>query len=108
MNKRTSVCPRRESQSLRYFDLVYQYSTLLRILEIFILCTSICCLSLANFSFFFFFFSFLPHRFNCSNKSHRLKSIDWTFSPSSVADATTSDVVAPSSWTIFGCQNGRF
>ncbi|XP_055831922.1 protein ENHANCED DISEASE RESISTANCE 2-like isoform X2 [Solanum dulcamara] len=61
MNKRTSVCPRRESQSLR---------------------------------------------FNCSNKSHRLKSIDWTFSPSSVADATTSDVVAPSSWTIFGCQNG--
>ncbi|KAH0664398.1 protein ENHANCED DISEASE RESISTANCE 2-like [Solanum tuberosum] len=45
-------------------------------------------------------------RLNCSNKSHHLNSIDWTFCSSSVADATTSDVVAPSSWTIFGCQNG--
>ncbi|KAL3336000.1 hypothetical protein AABB24_031967, partial [Solanum stoloniferum] len=33
-------------------------------------------------------------------------SIGWTFCSSSVADATTSDVVAPASWTIFGCQNG--
>lgn len=61
MNKRTSVCPKRESESLR---------------------------------------------FNCSNKSHHLNSIDWTFCSSSAADATTSDVIAPSSWTIFGCQNG--
>ncbi|KAK4370567.1 hypothetical protein RND71_010042 [Anisodus tanguticus] len=69
MNKRTAVdCPRRDSQSLRYFDLVYQL--------------------------------------NCSNKSHHLNSIDWTFCSPSVADATTSDVVAPLSWTIFGCQNG--
>ncbi|CAN4100879.1 unnamed protein product [Withania somnifera] len=45
-------------------------------------------------------------RLNCSNKSHHLNSIDWTFCSSSVADATTSDVVAPASWTIFGCQNG--
>ncbi|KAF3616891.1 protein ENHANCED DISEASE RESISTANCE 2-like isoform X1 [Capsicum chacoense] len=45
-------------------------------------------------------------RLNCSNKSHHLNSIDWTFCSSSVADGTTSDVVAPASWTIFGCQNG--
>ncbi|XP_060174295.1 protein ENHANCED DISEASE RESISTANCE 2-like isoform X1 [Lycium barbarum] len=45
-------------------------------------------------------------RLNCSNRYHHLNSIDWTFCSSSVADATTSDVVAPSSWTIFGCQNG--
>ncbi|KAM3374200.1 protein ENHANCED DISEASE RESISTANCE 2-like isoform X2 [Capsicum galapagoense] len=45
-------------------------------------------------------------RLNCSNKSNHPNSIDWTFCSSSVADATTSDVVAPASWTIFGCQNG--
>ncbi|MCD7470050.1 hypothetical protein HAX54_009613 [Datura stramonium] len=45
-------------------------------------------------------------RLNCSNKSHPLNSIDWTFCSSSVRDAMTSDVVAPSSWTIFGCHNG--
>ncbi|KAK6926784.1 Pleckstrin homology domain, partial [Dillenia turbinata] len=31
-----------------------------------------------------------------------MSSIDWTMR----LDPTTSDVVAPSSWTIFGCQNG--
>ncbi|KAI3461423.1 hypothetical protein Pfo_018086 [Paulownia fortunei] len=41
---------------------------------------------------------------NCSNKhSH---SIDWTVYSSSVSDAMTSDVIAPSPWKIFGCQNG--
>ncbi|KAM3232016.1 protein ENHANCED DISEASE RESISTANCE 2-like isoform X2 [Capsicum annuum] len=45
-------------------------------------------------------------RLNCSNKSNHPNSIDWTFCSSSVADATTSDVVAPASRTIFGCQNG--
>ncbi|XP_019232033.1 PREDICTED: protein ENHANCED DISEASE RESISTANCE 2-like [Nicotiana attenuata] len=45
-------------------------------------------------------------RLNCSNKSYRLNSIDWTVCSSSVTDAMTSDVVAPSPWTIFGCQNG--
>ncbi|KAK4441186.1 protein ENHANCED DISEASE RESISTANCE 2 [Sesamum alatum] len=43
-------------------------------------------------------------RLNCSSKhSH---SIDWTAYSSSVSDAMTSDVVAPSPWKIFGCQNG--
>ncbi|XP_031113088.1 protein ENHANCED DISEASE RESISTANCE 2-like isoform X1 [Ipomoea triloba] len=45
-------------------------------------------------------------RLNCSNRSHRrANSIDWTAFSSSAAD-TRSDVVASSSWTIFGCQNG--
>ncbi|XP_051120733.1 protein ENHANCED DISEASE RESISTANCE 2-like [Andrographis paniculata] len=43
-------------------------------------------------------------RLNCSNKHSR--SIDWTLYSSSVTDAMTSDVVAPSPWKIFGCQNG--
>ncbi|XP_009770311.1 protein ENHANCED DISEASE RESISTANCE 2 isoform X1 [Nicotiana sylvestris] len=43
---------------------------------------------------------------NSSSKSHCLNSINWTLCSSSVADAMTSDVVAPSSWTIFGGQNG--
>ncbi|XP_011089926.1 protein ENHANCED DISEASE RESISTANCE 2 [Sesamum indicum] len=43
-------------------------------------------------------------RLNCSSKhSH---SIDWTAYSSSVSDAMTSDVVAPSPWKIFGCRNG--
>ncbi|CAI9770817.1 unnamed protein product [Fraxinus pennsylvanica] len=40
---------------------------------------------------------------SCNKNSH---SIDWTLCSSSVTDAMTSDVVAPSSWKIFGCQNG--
>ncbi|KAL0460709.1 UNVERIFIED_CONTAM: Protein-tyrosine sulfotransferase [Sesamum latifolium] len=43
-------------------------------------------------------------RLNCSSKhSH---SVDWTAYSSSVSDAMTSDVVAPSPWKIFGCRNG--
>ncbi|KAG8371315.1 hypothetical protein BUALT_Bualt13G0074900 [Buddleja alternifolia] len=43
-------------------------------------------------------------RLNYSNKhSH---SIDWTVYSSSVNDVMTSDVIAPSPWKIFGCQNG--
>lgn len=43
-------------------------------------------------------------RLNYSSKhSH---SIDWTVNSFSVNDAMTSDVVAPSPWKIFGCQNG--
>ncbi|XP_019175547.1 PREDICTED: protein ENHANCED DISEASE RESISTANCE 2-like isoform X5 [Ipomoea nil] len=45
-------------------------------------------------------------RLNCSSKSLRANSVNWTFISSSVTDAVGSDVVAPSSWTIFGCQNG--
>ncbi|XP_038706154.1 protein ENHANCED DISEASE RESISTANCE 2-like [Tripterygium wilfordii] len=33
-------------------------------------------------------------------------SIDWTLCSSTRIDPLTSDVVAPSRWTIFGCQNG--
>ncbi|KAL8516007.1 hypothetical protein ACS0TY_014616 [Phlomoides rotata] len=33
-------------------------------------------------------------------------STDWTVYSSSVSDAMTSDVVAPSPWKIFGCHNG--
>ncbi|GER27376.1 pleckstrin homology (PH) and lipid-binding STARTdomain-containing protein [Striga asiatica] len=43
-------------------------------------------------------------RLNCSHKhSH---SVDWTAYSSSVTDAMTSDVIAPSPWKIFGCHNG--
>ncbi|KAG8380504.1 hypothetical protein BUALT_Bualt06G0022500 [Buddleja alternifolia] len=34
------------------------------------------------------------------------RSIDWTSSSSGHVDAMTSDVIAPSPWKIFGCQNG--
>ncbi|GFP82487.1 protein enhanced disease resistance 2-like [Phtheirospermum japonicum] len=43
-------------------------------------------------------------RLNCSSKLSY--SIDWTAYSSSVNDAMTSDVIAPSPWKIFGCQNG--
>ncbi|KAI4322275.1 hypothetical protein L6164_021986 [Bauhinia variegata] len=33
-------------------------------------------------------------------------SIDWTLCSSTHSDPITSDVVAPSPWTIFGCHNG--
>nr|GMD28422.1 protein ENHANCED DISEASE RESISTANCE 2-like isoform X1 [Ipomoea batatas] len=45
-------------------------------------------------------------RLNCPSKSLRANSVNWTFISSSVTDAVGSDVVAPSSWTISGCQNG--
>ncbi|KAJ8751476.1 hypothetical protein K2173_016693 [Erythroxylum novogranatense] len=37
--------------------------------------------------------------------SSRIKSIDWTLCSSTQTDPVT-DVIAPSSWTIFGCHNG--
>ncbi|TYJ33538.1 hypothetical protein E1A91_A05G109900v1 [Gossypium mustelinum] len=40
-----------------------------------------------------------------SNTNHN-NSIDWTLCSSTKMDRVTSDVVAPSPWTIFGCQNG--
>ncbi|XP_075519921.1 protein ENHANCED DISEASE RESISTANCE 2-like isoform X3 [Primulina tabacum] len=43
-------------------------------------------------------------RLNCSYKNSR--SINWSICSSSVSDIMTSDVVAPSPWKIFGCQNG--
>ena len=34
-------------------------------------------------------------------------SIDWTLYSSVQMEAMTSDVIAPSPWKIFGCQNGE-
>ncbi|KAA3489542.1 protein ENHANCED DISEASE RESISTANCE 2-like isoform X4 [Gossypium australe] len=55
-------------------------------------------------------FSFLEGLLACrssgsSNTNHN-NSIDWTLCSSTKMDRVTSDVVAPSPWTIFGCQNG--
>ncbi|KAA3453405.1 Homeobox-leucine zipper ATHB-14-like protein [Gossypium australe] len=36
----------------------------------------------------------------------RKNSVKWPFRSSVHAEATTSDVIAPSHWRIFGCQNG--
>ncbi|MBA0596280.1 hypothetical protein Gorai_013107, partial [Gossypium raimondii] len=36
----------------------------------------------------------------------RKNSVKWPFRSSVHAEATTSDVIAPSHWKIFGCQNG--
>ncbi|KAG8486941.1 hypothetical protein CXB51_020521 [Gossypium anomalum] len=41
-----------------------------------------------------------------SNNEHHNNSLDWTLYSSTKMDRVTSDVVAPSPWTIFGCQNG--
>lgn len=35
------------------------------------------------------------------------RSIDWTSATSGHVEAITSDVIAPSPWEIFGCQNGN-
>ncbi|KAL5565708.1 hypothetical protein UlMin_028872 [Ulmus minor] len=45
-------------------------------------------------------------RLGGSSKTSRINSIDWTICSSTQADQMTSDVIAPSPWTIFGCQNG--
>ncbi|KAK9940117.1 hypothetical protein M0R45_016791 [Rubus argutus] len=45
-------------------------------------------------------------RLGGSNRGNRISSIDWTRCSSTQTDAVTSDVIAPSPWTIFGCQNG--
>lgn len=46
-------------------------------------------------------FSFWCHAYSLSGSSSRnhQNSVDWTLS--------SSDVIAPSPWTIFGCQNGK-
>ncbi|XP_062171454.1 protein ENHANCED DISEASE RESISTANCE 2 [Alnus glutinosa] len=45
-------------------------------------------------------------RFSGSSRINHSNSIDWTLCSSTQMDPVTSDVIAPSSWTIFGCQNG--
>ena len=37
----------------------------------------------------------------------RKNSVNWPFRSSVHAEAMTSDVMAPSPWKIFGCQNGK-
>lgn len=50
-------------------------------------------------------FSFLD-RFRASKRMDK-PSIDWTVCSSVQMEAMTSDVIAPSPWKIFGCQNGK-
>lgn len=45
-------------------------------------------------------------RLGGSNRVNQSPSIDWTLCSSKHVDQLTSDVIAPSPWTIFGCQNG--
>ncbi|GLT93217.1 hypothetical protein SLE2022_110180 [Rubroshorea leprosula] len=41
-----------------------------------------------------------------ATKRTRRNSMEWIFGPSLHTEAMTSDVIAPSPWKIFGCQNG--
>ncbi|KAK6136174.1 hypothetical protein DH2020_030065 [Rehmannia glutinosa] len=48
---------------------------------------------------------------SCSKRKYQpfrmaKRSIDWTSASSMHVDAMTSDVISPSPWKIFGCQNG--
>lgn len=45
-------------------------------------------------------------RLSSSGRIHHSNPIEWTVGSSTQLDPITSDVVAPSPWTIFGCQNG--
>ena len=61
--------------------------------------------------FFFVYFIMNEYvslfRLSSSVREHHSNSIDWTLRSSARVDpVTTTDVVAPSPWTIFGCQNG--
>ncbi|PQQ08721.1 protein ENHANCED DISEASE RESISTANCE 2-like [Prunus yedoensis var. nudiflora] len=41
-----------------------------------------------------------------SRRAERKISVDWTFGSLTHTESMTSDVIAPSPWKIFGCQNG--
>ncbi|XP_021912402.1 protein ENHANCED DISEASE RESISTANCE 2-like isoform X2 [Carica papaya] len=45
-------------------------------------------------------------RLSSSTRGNYCNSLDWTLHSSTQIDTITSDVIAPSPWTIFGCQNG--
>ncbi|XP_044481652.1 protein ENHANCED DISEASE RESISTANCE 2 isoform X2 [Mangifera indica] len=45
-------------------------------------------------------------RLSGARRANRIKSVDWTLCSTAQLDQVTSDVIAPSPWTIFGCQNG--
>ncbi|GAB2275074.1 hypothetical protein Dimus_009843 [Dionaea muscipula] len=50
--------------------------------------------------------SWQSFRLSCSSRVHHSGSTDWTRGSSSQIGPMCSDVIAPSPWTIFGCQNG--
>ncbi|KAH9660729.1 Pleckstrin (PH) and lipid-binding START domains-containing protein [Citrus sinensis] len=45
-------------------------------------------------------------RLSGSSRASHTKSIDWTLCSGTQMEQVTADVIAPSPWTIFGCQNG--
>ncbi|KAH9700569.1 Pleckstrin (PH) and lipid-binding START domains-containing protein [Citrus sinensis] len=45
-------------------------------------------------------------RLSGSSRASHTKSIDWTLCSGTHMEQVTADVIAPSPWTIFGCQNG--
>ncbi|KAF2602364.1 hypothetical protein F2Q70_00026788 [Brassica cretica] len=45
-------------------------------------------------------------KFNVSRRSRRKNSVDWTNYSSVNVETIAPDVIAPSPWKIFGCQNG--
>ncbi|PSS33394.1 Protein ENHANCED DISEASE RESISTANCE 2-like [Actinidia chinensis var. chinensis] len=48
-----------------------------------------------------------PFRLSISKRAAHKKTVDWTSVSCMHMDAMTSDVLAPSPWKIFGCQNGK-
>lgn len=65
---------------------------------------------------YFFFLSVTPYyltnlcfnRLNVSKRTPHKSFVDWTSAATMHVDAMTSDVIAPSPWKIFGCQNGKY
>ncbi|KAH9700558.1 Pleckstrin (PH) and lipid-binding START domains-containing protein [Citrus sinensis] len=49
---------------------------------------------------------FYASRLSGSSRASHTKSIDWTLCSGTHMEQVTADVIAPSPWTIFGCQNG--
>ncbi|CAK9136107.1 unnamed protein product [Ilex paraguariensis] len=47
-----------------------------------------------------------PFSLSVSKRRAHKNSVDWASASSMHVDAMTSDVIAPSPWKIFGCQNG--
>ncbi|KAH9700571.1 Pleckstrin (PH) and lipid-binding START domains-containing protein [Citrus sinensis] len=46
-------------------------------------------------------------RLSGSSRASHTKSIDWTLCSGTHMEQVTADVIAPSPWTIFGCQNDQ-
>lgn len=54
----------------------------------------------------YYWYCYMYRLSGSSGRSHS-NSLDWTLFSSAHSDPMTSDVVAPSPWIIFGCQNGK-